>query len=83
MSKLTEKLGIKPIEEVELWVKKGRWCAASKVRKVEQQRNDLLKISITMIFDRGDWLEYYPEEIKIIEGIAKMELEEIKQLIGE
>ncbi len=97
MSKLTEKLGIKSFEtwngDVKNLInanKQGNEASiyrqlkmADYMQDLEQQRNDLLKISLAMIFDRGDWLEYYPEEIKVIEGIAKMKLEEIKQLIGE
>lgn len=78
---IIDKLGINPIEYY--FVYGEEHCKTGDVREVEQQRNDLLKISIDMIFDRADWLEYYPEEIKVIEGIAKMPLSKIKELYNE
>ncbi len=74
MSKLTEKLGIKPIEEVELWVKKGRWCAASKVRKVEQQNADMLE-ALRKITKRCEASTFDEWSLKAIVDIGRESIE--------
>ena len=92
MSKLTEKLGIKPIEEVELWVKKGRWCAASKVRKVEQQNADMLEaliedtMSVEEVFVdmpnlpfKAEHREKHKSRIRLIEKVADMPWQRVKE----
>ena len=74
---IIEKLGIEPIEEVELWVKKGRWCAASKVRKVEQQNADMLEALI----DIATGKKMHFDIRSVIEKATEKSWKEIRELV--
>ncbi len=74
MSKLTEKLGIKPIQGFNVYTDDvdnggGRCCYESEVRKLEQQNTDMLKELIKSIgIDMGERGCNQPYECDYLKG---------------